>query len=176
MKTFKISLYTAIIASMGFIMQSCHSKKLVTKSNTPAETPAQPVAKATTPPPPPPAPPKPAPAPAKPDFAFSNIQFDYNSSVLRTDAIQYLDHVVTEMKMDPSKRFILDGYASAEGTAAHNLQLSKDRANAVKQYLINAGIDMSDLSAKGYGTKHPIASNKTESGREKNRRVEVKLS
>lgn len=174
MKTFKISLYAAIIASIGFTMQSCKSKKLVTKAAPPAETPAQPVAKATTPPPPP-APPKPAPAPT-PDFAFSNIQFDFNSSVLRTDAIQYLDHVVTEMKLDPSKRFILDGYASAEGTAAHNLQLSKDRANSVKQYLINAGIDASDLSAKGYGTKHPIASNNTEAGREKNRRVEVKLT
>jgi OmpA-OmpF porin, OOP family len=175
MKTLKISLYTVIIASASFIMQSCHSKKLVTKSDTPAETPAQPGAKATTPPPPP-APPKAAPVPAKPDFAFSNIQFDFNSSVLRTDAIQYLDHVVTEIKMDPSNRFILDGYASAEGTAAHNLQLSKDRANAVKQYLINAGVDASYLSAKGYGTKHPIASNQTEAGREKNRRVEVKLS
>ncbi|HEY1646140.1 MAG TPA: OmpA family protein, partial [Candidatus Saccharimonadales bacterium] len=126
-------------------------------------------------PPPAPTPPPAAPAPVKPDLNFSNTQFDFNSSVLRTDAIQYLDHVVVELKEDPSAKFILDGYASAEGTPHHNLILSRDRANAVKQYLTNAGIDASRLSTKGYGTKNPIASNKTENGREKNRRVEVKL-
>jgi OOP family OmpA-OmpF porin len=53
--------------------------------------------------------------------------------------------------------------------------LSKDRAASVKQYLTNAGIDASRLTTKGYGAKKPIASNATEEGREKNRRVEIKL-
>src|SRR6185312_1943872 len=96
-------------------------------------------------------------APAPPDYNFTNVQVDFNSSVLRTDAIQYLDHVTTEMKKDASVKFVLDGYASAEGTPEHNMVLSKDRANSVKQYLSNAGIDASRLSTKGYGTKHPIA-------------------
>ncbi|MBS1529427.1 MAG: OmpA family protein [Bacteroidetes bacterium] len=174
MKTSRISIYIAIATFAMLAMESCHSKKLVTKAPAPVDNPTPTVAKATPPTPSPPAP-KPAPAP-KPDYGFTNIQFDFNSAVLRTDAIQYLDHVATEIKLDQSKKFMLNGYASAEGTAAHNLQLSKDRANSVKQYLVNAGISDSELSTRGWGTKHPIASNKTESGREQNRRVEVKLS
>jgi len=113
-------------------------------------------------------------APQQANLNFTNVQFDFNSAVLRTDAIQYLDYVAGQMKLAPGKQFILNGYASAEGTAAHNMALSADRANAVKQYLVNGGIDGSVLTAKGNGTKNPTASNKTEAGREKNRRVEIK--
>ncbi|HVS92441.1 MAG TPA: OmpA family protein [Mucilaginibacter sp.] len=173
MKTNKAICYSLILATFAFSVQSCKSKKKLVKEQ-PATTETQPA----TPPPPPaklaPAP-APAPAPAKPDYNFTNVQFDFNSSVLRTDAIQDLDHIASQMKLGTSSTFMLDGYASAEGTAAHNMTLSIDRANAVKQYLTNAGIDGSRLTAKGHGTKHPIASNKTEAGREQNRRVEVHL-
>src|SRR5581483_7212067 len=121
-------------------------KKLITQPAAPAVTETKP----TPPPPTPPAPaPKPAPAPAKPDFNFNNLQFDFDSYVLHTDAIQYLDHIASEMKKDPSAKFILNGYASSEGTAGHNMQLSIDRANAVKQYLVNTGIPEANLTAKG---------------------------
>jgi len=180
---FKMKLLRSYIlfAAVGFsavAFTSCKAKKLVQKPVVTDNTPP-PVTKPTPPPPPPPppAPPQPKPAaPAPPDYNFTNIQFDFNSSVLRTDAIQYLDHVVGEMKKDASAGFVLNGYASAEGTPHHNLILSRDRANSVKQYLTNAGIDPSRLATKGYGTKNPVASNDTEEGREKNRRVEVKRS
>ncbi len=68
----------------------------------------------------------------------------------------------------------LDGYASAEGTEAYNMNLSKDRANAVKQYLVNAGVSASSINATGYGEANPVASNDTEEGRVQNRRVEIK--
>lgn len=174
MRSLKSYICILAISLSAFAFQSCKSKKLAQKPAAPADTETKPVAKATPPPPPAPVQPKPA-APAPPDYNFTNVQFDFNSSVLRTDAIQYLDHVTTEMKKDASVKFVLDGYASAEGTPEHNMVLSKDRANSVKQYLSNAGIDASRLSTKGYGTKHPIASNDTEEGREKNRRVDVKL-
>ncbi|MGN6640708.1 MAG: OmpA family protein [Mucilaginibacter sp.] len=173
MKTFKISIYTCIIATLAFTLQSCHTKKKLV--NQPAQTSTTETKPAAQPAPAPPAPIKHAPAPEKPDYAFSNIQFDFNSAVLRTSAIQYLDHIVNEMRIDPSAKFILNGNASAEGTAKHNMELSVDRANAVKLYLSNAGIDASRLATKGYGSRKPIASNKTEKGRERNRRVEVKL-
>ncbi|MDR0194429.1 MAG: OmpA family protein, partial [Myroides sp.] len=57
-----------------------------------------------------------------------------------------------------------------------NLPLSDNRANAVKVYLIEKGIDSSRLTSKGYGSKDPIASNKTVKGRELNRRVEIQLA
>jgi OmpA-OmpF porin, OOP family len=68
----------------------------------------------------------------------------------------------------------LDGYASSEGTAAHNMRLSKDRANSVKTYLVNSGVDAKKLKVKAYGETHPIADNSTEDGRVLNRRVEFK--
>ncbi|HEY4197076.1 MAG TPA: OmpA family protein [Mucilaginibacter sp.] len=173
MKTFKINIFIAIIAALAVTFQSCKAKKMIAKPAPPAEVESKPVVEHKPAPAPPAA--KPAPAPQKPDFHFKNIQFDYNSAVLRTSGIQYLDHIVEEMKKDPSARFILNGNASSEGTAEHNMSLSVDRANAVKLYLTNAGVDVSDLSVKGYGSKKPITSNKTEKGRELNRRVEVKL-
>jgi OOP family OmpA-OmpF porin len=174
MKTFKINIFIAIIASLAITFQSCKAKKIIAKPAPPAETANKPPVvehKQQTPPPAV----KPAPVPQKPDFNFKNIQFDYNSAVLRTSAIQYLDHIVDEMKKDPSAKFVLNGNASSEGTAKHNMSLSIDRANAVKLYLTNAGLDVSNISVKGYGAKKPMTSNKTEKGRELNRRVEVKL-
>lgn len=78
------------------------------------------------------------------------------------------------MKKDPSATFILKGYASAEGSDAHNMELSVDRANAVKTYLVNTGVSGTNLTAKGYGESDPIADNSSESGRVINRRVEIK--
>lgn len=175
MKPVKIYISVIVFACLAIAMQSCKPKKMIAKSTQPAETEERPVSKPAAPAPvkarPQPAVVKTAPA----DFNFKNIQFDYNSAVLRTAGIQYLDHIADEMKKDQSARFILNGHASSEGTEAHNMQLSIDRANAVKQYLANSGIDVSHFETKGYGAKKPIASNKTDKGRQRNRRVEVKL-
>ena len=75
---------------------------------------------------------------------------------------------------DNNSTVTLDGYASAEGTEAYNMTLSKDRANSVKQYLVNAGVSSSSITANGYGEANPVASNSTEEGRVQNRRVEIK--
>ena len=79
------------------------------------------------------------------------------------------------MKLDPSVKFNLSGYASIEGTEEHNMQLSEDRANSVKQYLVKKGIDASRVTAKGYGDTQPQADNSTTEGRQKNRRTEVHI-
>jgi OOP family OmpA-OmpF porin len=175
MKPFKVYISVVALAFLAITMQSCKPKKMIAKSTPPAEAETKPVTKS--------APLAPAPVKSQPavvktapaNFNFKNVQFDYNSAVLRTDGIQYLDHIADEMKKDQSARFILNGHASSEGTVSHNMQLSVDRANAVKQYLVNAGIDGSHLQTKGYGAKKPISSNKTDKGRQRNRRVEVKL-
>ena len=62
------------------------------------------------------------------------------------------------------------------GSASGNLKLSEKRANAVKDYFVNNGIDASRLTAKGYGEADPIDTNKTRAGRANNRRVEVKVT
>ncbi|MEO8795120.1 MAG: OmpA family protein, partial [Daejeonella sp.] len=104
---------------------------------------------------------------------YNNIQFEFNSSVLRTSAYPTLDKLSAELRAG-SMMVQLDGHASAEGTEEYNMQLSKDRANSVKTYLVNSGVDASKISTKGYGESRPVASNATEAGRSQNRRVEFR--
>ncbi len=104
----------------------------------------------------------------------SNIQFEFNSSVLRTSSYSTLDNVSSALRADNAKSLQLDGHASAEGTDAYNMQLSVDRANAVKTYLVNSGVDAKKVAVQGYGESRPIASNATEEGRVVNRRVEFR--
>jgi outer membrane protein OmpA-like peptidoglycan-associated protein len=107
--------------------------------------------------------------------ANSNIQFDFDSSILRPASYPVLDAVAADLHANSDKKIELDGYASSEGTAAHNLRLANDRANSVKTYLVNSGVDSKRIKVKGYGETHPIADNSTEEGRILNRRVEFKM-
>ena len=99
------------------------------------------------------------------------IQFEFNSSVLKTEAYPILDKLSSMMRENGGS-VMLKGYASSEGTAAYNMKLSKDRANSVKTYLVNSGVSSNKVSSKGFGEANPIASNDTEEGRIMNRRVE----
>jgi OOP family OmpA-OmpF porin len=103
--------------------------------------------------------------------AFSNIQFEFDSSVLKTSSYPVLDATSADLRSNAST-LTLAGYASSEGTAAHNMRLSRDRANSVKTYLVNSGVDAKRLKIKAFGETHPIADNSTEEGRIANRRVE----
>jgi OOP family OmpA-OmpF porin len=105
--------------------------------------------------------------------AYSNIQFEFDSSVLRTSSYPVLDATSADLRSS-GKTVEIDGYASSEGTAAHNMSLSRDRANSVKTYLVNSGVAASKLKVKGYGETNPIADNSTEEGRVANRRVAFK--
>jgi OOP family OmpA-OmpF porin len=102
------------------------------------------------------------------------IQFEFNSSVLRTSAYPTLDKLSSDLRASASQRVQLDGHASAEGTDEYNMQLSRDRANAVKTYLVNSGVAASRIATTAYGERRPVASNATEDGRSKNRRVEFR--
>ena len=104
---------------------------------------------------------------------YAPIGFEFDSSVLKTESYSTLDKLAKELR-DSNGTVTLDGYASAEGTEEYNINLSIDRANAVKQYLVNAGVSASSITANGYGEANPIASNATEEGRVQNRRVEIK--
>lgn len=176
MKAFKTPLFPLIFALLAITVLSCKSKKLAQKP-APVETEQQYAPKPQ--PAPAPAPAKqetPPPPPAAPNYNFSNIQFEFNSAVLRTSSYQSLDQAAAEMKKDKTVKFVLNGNASAEGTPEHNMELSVERANSVKLYLVNSGINGDNLSVKGYGESNPIADNSTEEGRIQNRRVEIKVN
>ncbi len=102
------------------------------------------------------------------------IQFEFNSSVLRTSAYSVLDGLASSLKGNSSAVVQLEGHASAEGTDEYNMTLSRDRANSVKTYLVNAGIASNRVATTAYGESRPVASNATEAGRSENRRVEIK--
>ncbi|TCD17806.1 OmpA family protein [Pedobacter psychrodurus] len=167
-------LFTTLLALFTLTMYSCKTKKLVAKpAPAPVEKPAPPVEEKK----PAPAPEKEeAPAPAeKPNFNLDNIQFEFNSFVLKTSSFSILDKAVAEMKKSPNTKFILNGHSSAEGTPEHNMQLSVDRANAVKSYFINAGLNGNNFTVVGHGEKEPISNNTSEEGRILNRRTEIKV-
>jgi OOP family OmpA-OmpF porin len=108
-----------------------------------------------------------------PAKAYANIQFEFDSSVLKTESYPILDLTSADLKSSGAV-CELDGFASSEGTAAHNMRLSKDRANSVKTYLVNSGVAAKKLKVKAFGETHPVADNSTEAGRILNRRVEFK--
>ena len=110
-----------------------------------------------------------------PNYNFKNILFEFDSHVLKTDSYSSLDQIYREMRKDPNAKFVINGHASVEGTAAYNMTLSVDRANAVKIYLVNSGIPAENLTTKAFGATQPVASNDTESGRALNRRVDIKV-
>ena len=107
-------------------------------------------------------------------FNYKNIQFEFNSSVLKTSSYPVLDAFAIQMKNSVETRFQLNGHSSAEGSDERNMMLSVDRANAVKAYLVNNGIKNSNLITKGFGEAKPIVANSTESNKALNRRVEIK--
>ncbi len=135
-----------------------------------------PVVIAGTPPPPPPRPAAPTRAQLRNNKIeiAEKIQFEADKAIIKDASNSLLKEIADVMRANPNiKKISIEGHASAEGNAAHNKQLSADRANAVMSYLVTKEhIDASRLTAKGWGSEKPIASNDNEEGCEKNRRVD----
>ncbi len=101
-----------------------------------------------------------------------NVEFDSNKAVVKDKYRDEIRKVADFMKKYPKTSAVIEGHTDNTNTAAYNKKLSQERANNVRQYLIsNFGIKASRLTAAGYGMEKPIASNATEEGRQKNRRV-----
>ena len=101
--------------------------------------------------------------------------FDLGKSTIRPESATVLNNIVNVFNKYKNDKVSLEGYTDSTGNKAKNQKLSEDRAYSVKAYLIDKGIDQARLTAKGFGTEKPIASNKTKKGRELNRRVEINL-
>jgi outer membrane protein OmpA-like peptidoglycan-associated protein len=103
------------------------------------------------------------------------IFFQRAKAVIRPESKRVLMNAVKVLQDYPSIMLEISGHTSSEGDPAVNEQLSRDRADAVKLWLVEQGIDASRLRTRGVGSDEPIADNKTPAGREKNRRIEFKV-
>jgi len=108
-------------------------------------------------------------------FILNNILFDFNKSTLRTSSFPELLKVVNILKKNLTYKIEISGHTDNIGNKSYNIELSKARAEAVAKYLISKGIDKSRIVSVGKGSGDPIATNETDLGRQKNRRVEFML-
>jgi len=101
------------------------------------------------------------------------INFASGSAQIPPDSIDYLDHAAVAIKAGPAGTVLeIGGHTDNTGDSAANMALSQQRADAVRNYLVQQGVPSSMLVAKGYGDTHPVATNDTDEGKFRNRRIE----
>jgi len=126
--------------------------------------------------------PAPAPAPVAPvapavekvSFA-ADAFFDFNKANLKPEGKAKLDDLSDKVKGLNLEVIIATGHTDSKGTDAYNQKLSVKRADAVKTYLTGKGVEASRVYTEGKGEAQPVADNKTDAGRAKNRRVEIEV-
>lgn len=108
-------------------------------------------------------------------IVLNGVNFEFDKSRLTANAKTILDGVADELTAYPEIRVELGGHTDSLGSDAYNQNLSQQRADTVVSYLAGRGIAPDRLSAVGYGETQPVTENETEEGRERNRRVELKI-
>jgi outer membrane protein OmpA-like peptidoglycan-associated protein/tetratricopeptide (TPR) repeat protein len=108
-------------------------------------------------------------------LVLRNIFFDTDKYILKPESVTELQKLLALMMKNPSIRVELGGHTDNMGTPAHNIELSRNRAKAVYEYLVENGIAKGRMSYEGFGLTRPVDSNDTELGRANNRRTECKI-
>jgi outer membrane protein OmpA-like peptidoglycan-associated protein len=103
------------------------------------------------------------------------VLFDLNKATIRSESKESLVAIHDIMNEYSNTVFHIEGHTDSQGSDAYNLNLSKERAASVRDYLVANGIPANRLTSQGYGESQPIASNNTAKGRQDNRRVEISL-
>ena len=139
------------------------------------------------PPPAAPPPPPPAPEPTKVKIDLRGVEFKFDHpqpgeklipslKAPTAASVQILDEAVDTLKRNPNVQVEVDGHTDSKGTEAYNQKLSERRAKGVYDYLLSHGVSSSQITGeKGFGKDHPIDTNDTAEGRQRNRRVELNV-
>jgi len=109
-------------------------------------------------------------------FDFDRLNFASGSATILPESQEQINNIVAVLKAYPHVNVKVGGYTDNVGSAAANLRLSQQRANAVSKELVNHGIPANRLQAEGYGEQHPVADNSAEEGRARNRRIALKVT
>jgi outer membrane protein OmpA-like peptidoglycan-associated protein len=105
-----------------------------------------------------------------------DVLFDSGASSIKPGGRKAIDNLAQVMQKQPSRGIMIEGFTDSTGSADTNQRLSESRAAAVKQALVERGIDPARIQTRGFGPAFPVASNETAVGRQLNRRVEVVIS
>ena len=103
------------------------------------------------------------------------IYFKHNSNELPDQSFEMLNKIAAYMIATPGSSINIKGYTDSTGSYTYNVSVSEFRANTIKTFLVGKGVGAERIKTLGMGPENPIASNKTETGRRKNRRVEIEL-
>jgi outer membrane protein OmpA-like peptidoglycan-associated protein len=107
---------------------------------------------------------------------FDNLNFEFGKADIKKDSLPYLDKLAETMLKAKNWTLEIQGHTDDKGSDEFNLKLSQSRADAVKKYLVSKGIIADTITAKGFGESVPLVTNDTDANREKNRRVEFKIT
>ncbi|MBQ0760572.1 MAG: outer membrane protein OmpA-like peptidoglycan-associated protein/plastocyanin [Zhongshania sp.] len=103
------------------------------------------------------------------------VYFDTDSARIKEISFDFLDQVSRELKENPTIKVAVQGHTDSIGAADYNMNLSQNRAQSVRYYLVSAGVNPDQLVSQGFGLTEPLADNATSQGRATNRRVELKM-
>jgi outer membrane protein OmpA-like peptidoglycan-associated protein len=105
-----------------------------------------------------------------------DVAFDTNSTEVRPELYSEINRVAGVLNQYPNTLIRVEGHTDSKGSSEHNMNLSIKRANTVKTLLLQRGVADSRIEVVGFGSTMPVATNDTEVGRQKNRRVEIKIA
>ncbi len=106
---------------------------------------------------------------------INNIFFDFDKYFVKPESYPELDRLAAFLKQFPGAKLEIHGHTDNSGNGEYNMELSRKRAEAVRNYMLQKGFSPANFSVKGFGAAKPVADNSTEEGRAQNRRVEVFL-
>ncbi|MEM7081666.1 MAG: OmpA family protein [Pseudomonadota bacterium] len=110
------------------------------------------------------------------EIQLPRVEFELNSATLTPTSLSVLSGAASTLKKYPDITVEAEGHTDSTGRADYNMNLSQQRAESVRDYIINQGIDAARITARGFGETRPIADNATAEGRQANRRVTLRLT
>ncbi|MGV3707521.1 MAG: peptidoglycan-associated lipoprotein Pal [Gemmatimonas sp.] len=176
----RLSRFAVLFVALPLALGACKKKKPVTE---PAPVPAAPPT--STPAPAPRNDPPPAPAPTEDPNAVTarvrevnleTVYFEYDSDAIRADAQATLDKKIPLLVANPAVRLQIAGHCDNRGTDEYNLALGRRRAEMVKRYLTDRGVDAARIETISFGAERPAVQGEGESVWEKNRRDEFQIT